>query len=244
MPPLRPVKPEFEDIPLTPTRKAIAERVLQSAREMPVFHIHAEVDATAVLAARAAAKNELGQEAPSYNDFILKAVATTLRRHPRLNAWFENDVIRVAKQVNLAFAAATPEGVLLPTVFEADRKTLEEIAAESREMIAMARAGRLRASLQAGATFTVSNIGPVGIDAFNAIISPPQVAILAIGSVLEKAAVVDGSLGVRSVASFTLTVDHRAIDGADGAAFLADVKKALEAQTWPPAGTEGPTGEG
>lgn len=244
MPPLRPVKPEFEDIPLTPTRKAIAERVLQSAREMPVFHIHAEVDATAVLAARAAAKNELGPLAPSYNDFILKAVAITLRRHPRLNAWFENDVIRVAKQVNLAFAAATPEGVLLPTVFEADRKTIDEIAAESREMIAMARAGRLRASLQAGATFTVSNIGPVGIDAFNAIISPPQVAILAIGSVLEKPAVVDGSLGVRSVASFTLTVDHRAIDGADGAAFLADVKKALEAQTWPPAGTGDLSGEG
>jgi len=153
-------------------------------------------------------------------------------------------VVRVARQVNLAFAAATPEGVLLPTVFEADRKTLVEIAAESREMIAMARAGKLRASLQAGATFTVSNIGPVGIDAFNAIISPPQVAILAIGSVLQKPAVVEGSLQVRPMASFTLTVDHRAIDGADGAAFLADVKKALEDQTWPPAGTDDVTGEG
>jgi pyruvate dehydrogenase E2 component (dihydrolipoamide acetyltransferase) len=231
---LKPVKPEFEDRPLSPVRKAIADRVAASARELPVFHLHAEVDATGLLAARVAAKREAqGARAPSHNDFIIKAVATVLPRHPVLNAWFEDDTIRVAKQVNVGFAVAAAEGVLMPTVFEADRKPVTQIAEETAEMISLAREGKLRASLQTGATFTISNIGPAGIDAFNAIISPPQTAIVALGSVAERPVATDGRLEVRQTVHLTLTVDHRAVDGVDGAKFLAGLKKEIEGLAWP-----------
>jgi len=232
--PLRPTKPEFDDIPMSAVRKAIAERVLTSLREMPVFHLHRLVDATALVAAREQAKTEVArEELPTYNDFLIRIVARALRSHPRLNAWFEVDTIRIARHVNVGFAVAAEEGVLLPVVFEADTKPLRQIAEETREMVSLAREGKLRASLQQGATFTISNIGPVGIDAFNAIISPPQVAILAVGSMTRRPAVVGEHVEALPAMNLTLTVDHRAIDGADGAQFLAEVASGIEAVSWP-----------
>ena len=141
--PIKPVKPEFEDRPLSPVRKAIIDRVVKSAQEAPVFHIHAEVDATALLAARAAGKAaSTSGSAPSYNDFIIKATAGVLKRHPVVNAWFEDDTVRLAQHVNIGFAAAAAEGVLLPTVFEADKKSILQIADETREMVGLARDGK------------------------------------------------------------------------------------------------------
>jgi pyruvate dehydrogenase E2 component (dihydrolipoamide acetyltransferase) len=230
---LKPVPLVFEDVPLTPVRKAIGDRVLITTREAPVFHLQREVDASALIAARGAAKAAGGEIVPTYNDFLIKAVAGALVNHPSMNALFVDDVIRMAKPVNLAFAVATEKGVLLPVVYEADAKAVAVIAEETREMVDLARRGRLRASLQQDATFTISNIGPVGVDSFNAIISPPQVGILAIGGMAPRPMVADGKVEARPTLRLTLSVDHRAVDGGDAAPFLAAVADGILAIAWP-----------
>ena len=221
---------EFETIPLSAIRRAIVERVVESHRSIPVFHMHAQADATALMAAREARKQP-GSTAtvPTYNDFVIKIVAGALLTHRRFNAWFDpEEGLKIARQVNVGFAVATEHGVLLPTVFDADRKPVEAIAEETRELAGLARDGRLRASLQMGATFTISNVGPGAVDAFNAIISPPQTGILAVGALAPRPVVVGDQIAVRHTLNLTLSVDHRAADGRDGAAFLATVKRGIE----------------
>ncbi|MGD8238446.1 MAG: 2-oxo acid dehydrogenase subunit E2, partial [Armatimonadota bacterium] len=198
----RPDDLDFEIEELTPTRQAIAERVSQANREMPVFLMHAVADASCLVAARdalkAAAKARISDpppRVPTYNDLLIKVVATALRHHPRFNAWYtEEEGLKLVKQINVGFAVATDGGVLMPTIADADTKGLDEIAAETAEMVDMARKGRLRASLQMGATFSISNVGPMDIAAFNAIISPPQTGILAVGSLMERPLVVNGAI--------------------------------------------------
>jgi pyruvate dehydrogenase E2 component (dihydrolipoamide acetyltransferase) len=215
---------------LSPIRKAIADRVVASHTEIPVFHIHAEVDGGPILELRSRLKDEW-EEAPSVNDIILKCCAAVLPDHDVVNAGFVDGKVRLYKEVNVGFAVATDKGVLVPVVKGANEKSLADVAEETRDMIAQARKGRLRASLQQGGTFSISNIGPGRVTAFNAIIGPPQTAILAIGALAKRPFVVDGELAVRSTMWLTLTVDHRAIDGADGAEFL----EALVAQFEDPA---------
>jgi pyruvate dehydrogenase E2 component (dihydrolipoamide acetyltransferase) len=202
-----------------------------------------EVRADAVVAARERCRAEAGERAlPTYNDFIIKAVGDLLPAHRNLNAWIDAEGVKLLKPSNVGFATATPQGVLLPTVFDADQKTVWEIAAETHAMVELARQGKLRASLQMGAGFTVSNIGPVGIDAFDAIISPPQVAILAVGSMALRPVVERGrewrpgqppgdwSVVSAPMMNLVLTVDHRVVDGAEAAPFLRDLRDRLE--TW------------
>jgi pyruvate dehydrogenase E2 component (dihydrolipoamide acetyltransferase) len=164
---------------------------------------------------------------PTYNDLSIKAVALALTEHPRFNAWCEPDCLKLLEAVNVGFAVSTDQGVLLPTVRDADTRTLEEIATETGEMVELARNGRLRASLQMGAGFTISNLGPIGIDSLAPIISPPQVAILGIGSIKPQPMVVDGEIVPRRAAQLTLVMDHRAADGAEGAQFLATLAEIL-----------------
>ncbi len=209
----------FHEEELTPTRKAIAARVLTSRREIPEFHLHAEIDAEPLLALRADLKAKL-KPAPSVNDLLIKLVGVTLPRHPALNAAFVDEKVRLYEEVNVGFAVATERGVLVPVLREADAKPLARIAEETKEMIALARDGKLRASLQQGATFSISNMGPGSVDAFNAIISPPQTAILAIGALKPRPVVVGAEIAIRRTMWFTLTVDHRVIDGAMGALYL------------------------
>lgn len=204
----------------TRVRKAIGDRTLMSVNEIPQFHMRTLVDMEPL----AAFREELKQTAdpvPTYNDLSIKAAAVGLREFPRFNAWCEPDQLKLLDSVNVGFAVSTDQGVLLPTVRDADTKSLEEIAAETSEMVEMARNGRLRASLQMGAGFTISNLGPIGIDSFAPIISPPQVAILGIGSIKPQPIVIDGEIEVRRAAQLTLVLDHRAADGAEGAQFLA-----------------------
>ncbi len=208
----------------TRIRKAIGERTLQSVNEIPQFHLRTLVDMEPLAEFRGQLK-ETADPVPSYNDLSIKAVARTLTEFPRFNAWCEPDRLKLLDAVNVGFAVGTDQGVLLPTVRDADTKSLEEIAAETGEMIEMARNGRLRASLQMGAGFTISNLGPIGIDSFAPIISPPQVAILGIGSIKPQPMVVDGELTVRKAAHLTLVMDHRAADGAEGAQFLAALEE-------------------
>jgi len=192
-------EPEFELLEHTPIRRAIGERTQTSFRDIPQFSLTALADAEALVASRTALKAAGVEPVPTYNDYILKAVADVIGDHPRFNAWYTPEGLKLLKQVNLAFAVATDQGVLLPTVYDADRKSLRQLAAETRELTRLARAGKLRASLQRNAGFTVTNIGPLG----------------------ER-------LEARHCLYLTLTVDHRCADGAEGAALLADIVARLQ----------------
>ena len=219
----RPDEQEFELVAHTRTRQAIGDRTLQSVNETPQFRVHKLVAAEGLLVARKALKARAPQVLPTFNDFLIKLVADTLPRYRRFNAWWSPEGLKLLKDVNIGFATATEQGVLLPTVLKASEKDLLSIAAETAEMVGLARAGRLRATLQMGAGFTISNIGPGGIDAFDAIISPPQTGILAIGSIMPRPVAEGDQVVVRQTMWLSLTVDHRSVDGADGAAFLADL---------------------
>jgi pyruvate dehydrogenase E2 component (dihydrolipoamide acetyltransferase) len=222
----RPTEPTYHEVELTPARKAIADRVMRSRTEIPDFLVHGHFDMEPVLALREALK-ATASPVPTINDVLLKLTATVLTRHPLLNAAFLDGKIRVYEEVNVGFAVATEKGVLVPVVRNADAKPIQDIAKETAEMVRLARDGKLRASLQQGGTFSISNIGPGSVEAFNAIISPPQTAILAFGAVLPRPFVVDGALCVRRTMRATVTVDHRAIDGADAGAFVNDLARTV-----------------
>lgn len=224
----RPDEQPYQLHEITPTRKAIGDRTRLSKQEKPDFWMSAQMDATALVEARAALKAAGADPLPSFNDFILKAVADVLRDNPAFNAWVAEDGIHVLDNVNICFATATPTGVMMPVVLDADHKTLAQIAEETRGLIDMARNGKLRASLQMGAGFSISNIGPSAVDAFSAIINPPQTGIIAIGAMKDRPVVVDGQVVARKTMIFTLSIDHAAADGADGAKLLGDVKARLE----------------
>lgn len=223
----RPDEQEFELVEHTRTRKAIGDRTLQSVNETPAFRVHKLVDVEALVAARKALKATSPPVMPTFNDFLIKLVADLLPKYPRFNAWWTPEGLKLLKDVNIGFATATDQGVLLPTVLKASEKTLLEIASDTAEMVSMARQGRLRATLQMGAGFTISNIGPCGIDAFDAIISPPQTGILAIGSIMPRPVAEGTNVVVRQTMWLSLTVDHRSVDGADGGALLADLAAAI-----------------
>lgn len=224
----RPDDIEFDLAEHTPIRRAIGDRTLQSVNEIPQFRVQKQVVADGLQAFRTQLKAGGDGHVPSHNDILIKLVALTLRDFPRLNAWWDPTGLKLLKEINVGFAVATDQGVLLPTVRAADTKSLEEIAAETREMVDLARIGRLRAGLQMGAGFTISNIGPVGIDVFDAIISPPQTGILAIGSIMPSPVVVDGEVQVRDTMWLSLTIDHRSVDGSEGARFVAAVAARIE----------------
>ena len=223
----RPDEQEFELVEHTRTRKAIGDRTLESANTIPAFRVHKLADAGALVAARKALKAQSPAVMPTFNDFLIKLVADLLPKYPRFNAWWAPEGLKLLKDVNIGFATATDQGVLMPTVLKANEKDLMTIAGETAEMVRMARAGKLRASLQMGAGFSISNIGPIGIDAFDAIISPPQTGILAIGSIMPRPMVDGDQVVIRQTMWLSLTVDHRSVDGADGGAMLADLAAAL-----------------
>ncbi len=217
----KPWEPEYEVLEPSPIRRAIGERTQTSFRDIPQFDVTRQVNATALVAARAALKAAGVVPLPSYNDYLIKLTALALRDLPMLNTWYEDDAVKVLEPVNVGFACDTEEGILMPTVFDADSKSLAEIATDTRDLIAAARVGRLRASLQKGAGFSLTNIGPTGVDFFNGIISPPQTAILAIGAMAERPIVSGDQVIVAPTLYLTISIDHRVHDGRNGAAFLA-----------------------
>lgn len=231
MPSRRPHEPEFEVEELTPIRQAIGERTRTSIVEIPQFDNQVLADVEALVAARNKRK-EQGGVVPTYNDYFIKAVASIIDKYPAMNAWCEDGRVKLLKPINIGFACATDDGVLLPTVFDADKKSLDGIAENSRELIELARGGRLRASLQMGAGFTVTNIGPTVVDQFNAIISPPQTAILAIGAMKKRPMVADDEIVARISAYLTLTVDHRVLDATQAVPFLNDLVELLADSDW------------
>jgi pyruvate dehydrogenase E2 component (dihydrolipoamide acetyltransferase) len=219
---------EFRDIPLTQIRKTIARRLSESIGPIPTFYLTAEYDLERISELRGAMA-ELGDEYKvSFNDIIMKAVATALVEHPECNAHWLGDRIREFNRVHLGMAVATDEGLIVPVIFDADAKSLREIAAEARELAKRARERKLKPEEYTGSTFSVSNLGMFGIDQFTAIINPPEAGILAIGAVEKKQVVVKGEVVIRSRLRITMSCDHRVIDGAIGARFLQTLRRMLE----------------
>ncbi len=220
---------EPETIELTSTRKTIARR-LTEAWQAPVFQLQVTADMTAALAVRAALVERLreGEAKPTVNDLLTKLVAAALVRHPAVNAHFTGETIVRFPNAHVGIAVAAPNGLIVPVVRDADRRTIAEIAAARSDLVGRARDGKLRREDLDGGTFTISNLGMFGIDRFTAVLNPPQAAILAVGQVSEQPVAVDGEVVVRPVAHLTLTCDHRAIDGADGAEFLQTLTRLLE----------------
>lgn len=219
---------DYTDIPLTQIRKTIARRLSESIGPIPTFYLTAEYDISRVNELRSAMA-DLGKEFKvSVNDIIIKAVATALAQHPEVNAHWIGDGIRQFNRVHIGMAVAIDDGLITPVIFDADKKGLAEISAESRELAGKARDRKLKPEEFTGSTFSVSNLGMFGIDQFTAIINPPEVGILAVGTASDTPVVVDGELTIQKRLRVTMSCDHRAVDGATGAKFLQTLRRLLE----------------
>lgn len=217
-----------ENAPLL--RKVIAKRMQESKVNAPHFYLTIDVDMEQVIAFRKklnAAGADSGVKI-SYNDILIKAIGKTLREHPECNASYVDEKIRVYKEVNICLAVAIEGGLLTPTVRDSDKKTIAQINSEAQELIDKARRKRLRPRESMGGTFTLSNLGMFGIEQFQAIINPPQALILATGAIREVPVVKDGEITVGQRMKMTLSCDHKVVDGAMGAAFLADLNTLLQ----------------
>jgi pyruvate dehydrogenase E2 component (dihydrolipoamide acetyltransferase) len=226
--PVAPAGPGHRDVPLSQLRKTIARRLAESIGPVPTFYLTAEIDMERVAEMRGAMA-ELGDTwKVSFNDIVLKAVATALHQHPECNAHWLGDAIRYWDRVHLGMAVAIPDGLITPVIFDAHLKRLSEIAAESRDLAARARDRKLTPAEYTGSTFSVSNLGMFGIDQFTAIINPPEAGILAVGGIEAKPVVVGGTVQVRRRMRVTMSCDHRIIDGALGAKFLQTLRRLIE----------------
>jgi pyruvate dehydrogenase E2 component (dihydrolipoamide acetyltransferase) len=220
----------YEDVPLTQIRKTIAKRLVQSLGPIPTFYLTTEVDMERAAEAREALNASLGDpgEKVSVNDIVLKAVATALRKHPECNAWWQDDHIRIWREVHLGMAVAVEDGLITPVLRHADRQTLREISAQTRDLAARARDRKLKPEEYTGSTFSVSNLGMFDIEHFTAVINPPEAGILAVGSIRAVPVASGGAVAVRRRMRITMSCDHRVIDGATGARFLQTLKLMLE----------------
>jgi pyruvate dehydrogenase E2 component (dihydrolipoamide acetyltransferase) len=227
-----PVAPEGRQ-KLSTMRSVIAKRLLESKTTIPHFYLEIEVDAKPMLDLRAQLNEQLGKLNPpvklSLNDFVLKAAAEAVRRVPAVNASFDGDGVKQFADVQLSFAVAIAEGLITPIVREAQNKSLIAISGEAKELASKAKAGKLKPEEFQGGTFTVSNLGMLGIDSFYAIINPPQAAILAVGNIVKKPVVdANDNIVVGHRQSITLSCDHRVVDGAVGAAYLKELRELVE----------------
>lgn len=211
-----------EVIPLTGLRKTVAERVSFSFKTAPHITINMEVDMSNVVALH----KKL--EGVSYTDMLVKAVAKALRKHPLLNSALEEGQIKVFEDINVGVAVAVENGLVVPVVHNADKKSLLEIASQLKELVEKAKKARLEKKELTGGTFTITNLGMYDVDFFTPIINPPETAILGVGKILEKPVVVDNRVVVKPMLTLSLSFDHRVVDGAPAARFLQEVKRTLE----------------
>lgn len=212
---------QVTQVPLKGIRRVAARRMVE-AWAAPAFHLSVRVDMEAAIAA--------GRALPgaTVTDLLLSATARALQAAPALNAHYADEVVTLHGSVNLGLAVATDAGLMVPVIHGVESLSLPEIAERRKDVVTRARAGKLGRADIDGGTFTVSNLGMLGIDRFDAILNPPQVGILAVGSTSQQAVVRDGQLVARPVADLTLTCDHRAVDGATGATMIARLRTELE----------------
>lgn len=220
---------EIEVVELTSVRRTIARR-LTEAWEAPVFQLVVTADATELVATRERMVERLreGEVKPTVSDVLTRLVASALMRHRALNAHFLDGRIHRYPTANVGLAVATGSGLMVPVIRSVERLSVQEIAVARADLVARARDGKLQLVDLDGGTFTISNLGMYGIEQFVAVLNPPQVAILAVGAIEERAHAVDGELRARPTLTMTLTCDHRAIDGSDGAEFLRSLKSLVE----------------
>jgi pyruvate dehydrogenase E2 component (dihydrolipoamide acetyltransferase) len=229
--------------PLSSMRRTIARRLTQSKQTVPHFYLTIDVDVAALVELRETINVQLaggiprsgaaGADAPkpdkiSLNDLVIKAVACALVRVPESNAQFSEEALLIHTRVDISVAVAIPDGLVTPVVRNADQKSVVAIAREVRDLAARARAKKLKPEEMSDGTFSISNLGMFGIDAFAAVINPPEGAILAVGQARDEPVVKDGAVVPGKKMSMTLSCDHRVIDGAVGAAFLAELRALLE----------------
>ena len=224
---------DVEEVPLSPIRRVVARRLTESMQSAPHFYLTVRVDVTNLLALRAELNQQLaagGQDLKvSVNDLLVKACAGLLASNRELNVSFGGDKLVVHKRVHVGVAVAVDGGLLVPVVRDADQKSLTQVAREAGELVERARTGRLGADEMSGGTFTVSNLRMLGVEQFTAVINSPEAAILAVGAAGPEPLVTgDGQVEIRQVLRLTLSIDHRAVDGATGATFLAQLKDVLE----------------
>jgi pyruvate dehydrogenase E2 component (dihydrolipoamide acetyltransferase) len=217
---------DVQEIELSSMRRTIAKRLVQSKAPVPHFYLTIDVAMDRLWEAYRALRDE--KYPISLNDVVIKAVAAALKRHPEINASFAGDHVKQYARVHIGLAVALEDGLITPVIRDADTKSLMEVADEARALAERARQRRLQPHEYTGATFSISNLGMMGVEEFSAIINPPEAAILAVGSVREVPVVAGGQIVPGRRMKLTLSVDHRVADGAQGARFLDTLRRMLE----------------
>ena len=216
-------------VELSRMRRAIARVTAQSKREAPHFYITSEIDMSEAMAFRRQLNDALEDGTRvSVNDLVIKAATKTLGKFPSFNASFQEDYIQLHPEINIGFAVAMEDGLIVPAISNCQNKSLAEVAKASSDLIERAQRGTLRAEEYTGSTFSISNMGMFDVDSFAAIIFPPNAAVLAIATVKEQPVVRDGQIAIAQIMKATISVDHRVADGAEGARFLMELKRHLE----------------
>jgi len=223
-----PFEPAFEEIPNSTMRKVIARRLTEAKATIPHFYLSVDIELDALLKVRSDLNGRSDAYRLSVNDFVVRAVALALKKVPAANASWGDDAIKRYTDIDISVAVATPNGLITPIVHHADHKGLAEISAEMKSLAAKARDNKLKPEEFQGGGFTISNLGMFGVKEFAAIINPPQGCILAVGAGEQRPVVKGGALAVATVMTVTLSVDHRVVDGAVGAEFLAAFKTLIE----------------
>jgi len=214
-----------------PIQRLTAQRMAESFTSAPHFYLTIEAKATKLVELRERLRSVVEKKVGvglTFTDILIALVAKALRDHPLANASWVEGRIRICKEINIGLATAVKEGLVVPVIKRADEKTLDQIAKERKELADKAAEGRLRLEELEGGTFTVTNLGMFGVDEFGAIINPPQSAILAVGQIAERPVVEDGQVVARPTIWLTLSLDHRVLDGAEGARFLSDLRALIE----------------
>jgi pyruvate dehydrogenase E2 component (dihydrolipoamide acetyltransferase) len=219
-----------ERVQLSQMRRTIARRMAESTRTVPHFYLTTTVDATELGVLRKQINQQTAEAGVkvSFNDLIVKGAALALRKVPEVNVSFAEDSLLRHSRVHVGIAVATDRGLIVPVIRDADQKTVSHIAMEARSLAERANAGKLQPPDYTGGTFTVSNLGMFGIEVFSAVINPPEAAILAVGAITREPAEFGGEIALRDLLRMTLSVDHRALDGAIGARYLQALKQLLE----------------
>jgi pyruvate dehydrogenase E2 component (dihydrolipoamide acetyltransferase) len=208
--------------------QVMAERMVGSWQQVPHFYLQRDCDATRLNSWRDAVRKRDGHEKVTHTDLLVKVCAAALAQHPRVNAQWADGAVVAQGGVNVGIAVATGDALIVPVVHGADRLGLRELAARRGDLVSRARERKLRPDDVSGGTFTISNLGMFGVDAFQAIVNTPQAAILAVGRILDKVVAVNGAAVVRPTLTLTLSFDHRVVDGAEGARFLDTLAALVE----------------
>ena len=222
--------PDEDLVPLTRMRQQISRVTVKSKQEKPHFYVSADIDMTRAMEFRQQVNRDLEPQGVkiTVNDLIIKACAKALEKHPKFNAYLEDDAIRLNQSINVGVAIAQEEGLIVPAIMDCGDKSLRDIASASKDLAARATSGSLQPQEYTGGTFAISNLGMFDVTSFAAIIHPPQTAVVAVGTVTKRPVVKDDEIVIAQMMTATLSADHRIVDGAEGAQFLIEIKEQLQ----------------